>query len=41
VIWSRCELWEITPSVCETAGVVASARPLCALDAIQLATYAA
>jgi predicted nucleic acid-binding protein len=38
-IWSRCELWEITRSVCETACVVASARPLRALDAIHLATF--
>ena len=38
-IWSRCELWEITRSVCETACVVAMARPLRALDAIHLATF--
>jgi predicted nucleic acid-binding protein len=38
-IWSRCELWEITRSVCETACAVAVARPLRALDAIHLATF--
>ena len=38
-IWSRCELWEITRSVCETACAVAVAKPLRALDAIHLATF--
>src|SRR6266508_7005320 len=38
-IWARCELWEITRTVCETACAVAAARPLRALDAIHLATF--
>jgi predicted nucleic acid-binding protein len=38
-IWARCELWEITRSVCETACAVAATRPLRALDAIHLATF--
>lgn len=38
-IWGRCELWEITPSVCEMAQRVAPEKPLRALDAIHLATY--
>lgn len=38
-IWSRCELWEITRGVCETACAVAATRPLRALDAIHLATF--
>jgi predicted nucleic acid-binding protein len=38
-IWGRCELWEITPSVCEMALRVAPEKPLRALDAIHLATY--
>jgi predicted nucleic acid-binding protein len=38
-IWSRCELWDITRSVCETACSVAPARSLRALDAIHLATF--
>jgi predicted nucleic acid-binding protein len=38
-VWSRCELWEMTRSVCETACAVAAAQPLRALDAIHLATF--
>jgi predicted nucleic acid-binding protein len=38
-IWSRCELWEISRTVCETACAVAAARPIRALDAIHLATF--
>lgn len=38
-IWSRCELWEISRTVCETACVVATGRLVRALDAIHLATY--
>jgi predicted nucleic acid-binding protein len=38
-IWSRCELWEMTRSVCEAACAVAAAQPLRALDAIHLATF--
>lgn len=38
-IWSRCELWEITRTVCETACAVATTRPLRALDAIHVATF--
>ena len=38
-IWSRCELWEISRNVCETACAVAVDRPLRALDAIHLATF--
>jgi predicted nucleic acid-binding protein len=38
-IWARCELWEITSSVCEMACVVASNRLLRALDAVHLATF--
>ena len=38
-IWSRCELWEISRNVCETACVVATGRLVRALDAIHLATY--
>ena len=37
-IWSRCELWDITRQVCETACLVAQNQPLRALDAIHLAT---
>lgn len=38
-VWSRCELWEITRSICETACAVAIVRPLRTLDAIHLATF--
>jgi predicted nucleic acid-binding protein len=38
-VWARCEPWEITPAVCDTASLVAPARPLRALDAIHLATF--
>ena len=38
-IWARCELWEITRSVCEMACEVAHGRVLRALDAIHLATF--
>src|SRR6266700_4664275 len=27
-VWARCELWELTPSVCETARHVAPGSPL-------------
>jgi predicted nucleic acid-binding protein len=38
-VWARCQLWEITPAICDTASLVAPARPLRALDAIHLATF--
>jgi predicted nucleic acid-binding protein len=40
-VWARCELWELTPSVCELACQVAPGRPLRALDALHLATFLA
>lgn len=38
-VWARCELWELTPTVCEAARHVAPSRPLRALDALHLATF--
>lgn len=38
-LWARCEIWEMTPLVCEMAGQVAPTKPLRALDALHLATY--
>ena len=38
-VWRRCELWEITARVCETAQHVARSRPLRTLDALHLATF--
>ena len=38
-ILARCELWELTASVCEMARHVAPEKPLRALDALHLATF--
>jgi predicted nucleic acid-binding protein len=38
-LWARCELWEVTPSVCEEARRVAPQKALRALDALHLATF--
>ena len=38
-MWARCELWELTPSVCEMARQVAPGQSLRTLDAIHLATF--
>jgi len=38
-VWARCELWELTPTVCEAARHVAPSRPLRTLDALHLATF--
>ena len=38
-LWARCEIWELTPLVCETACQVAPGKPLRTLDAFHLATY--
>jgi predicted nucleic acid-binding protein len=38
-LWRRCELWELTPAVCELASYVAPDRSLRALDALHLATF--
>lgn len=38
-VWSRCELWELTPAVCEMARQVAPGTPLRPLDALHLATF--
>lgn len=38
-LWSRCELWELTPAVCELASEVSPAKALRTLDALHLATY--
>ena len=37
-LWARCELWELTPAVCELARHVAPGKTLRALDALHLAT---
>ena len=38
-LWARCDVWELTASVCELAAHVAPLRPLRTLDARHLATY--
>ena len=38
-LWARCDLWELTPTVCELACHVAPGKPLRALDALHLATF--
>ena len=38
-LWSRCEIWELTPRVCEMASHVAPTKALRTLDALHLATY--
>ena len=38
-VWARCELWELTPSVCERARQVAPGTSLRTLDALHLATF--
>ncbi len=38
-VWARCDLWELTPAVCELAAHVAPGKGLRALDALHLATF--
>jgi predicted nucleic acid-binding protein len=38
-LWVRCDLWEVTATVCELACQVALGKPLRALDALHLATF--
>ena len=38
-LWARCELWELTASVCELACRVAPAKSIRTLDALHLATF--
>ena len=38
-LWSRCNIWELTESVCELASHVAPGRSLRTLDALHLATF--
>lgn len=38
-LWARCEIWELTPAVCDLASQVAPRKPLRTLDALHLGTY--
>lgn len=39
MLWARCDVWELTPAVCDLAAAVAPAKTLRTLDALHLATY--
>jgi predicted nucleic acid-binding protein len=38
-LWHRCELWELSPAVCDLASRLAPDRMLRTLDALHLATF--
>ena len=38
-LWSRCELWELSPAVCNLASLVVPDKALRTLDALHLATF--
>ena len=38
-VWARCEIWEVTPSVCDLARQVAPGKAVRTLDALHLATF--
>lgn len=38
-LWSRCELWELSPAVCDLASHVAPAKAVRTLHALHLATF--
>jgi predicted nucleic acid-binding protein len=38
-LWSRCELWELSPAVCNLAVVLVPDKALRTLDALHLATF--
>ena len=38
-LWSQCEIWELTPEVCELGCTVATGASLRTLDALHVATY--
>lgn len=40
-VWARCEVWEVTPSICEAAARLAPRKALRTLDALHLATFLA
>jgi predicted nucleic acid-binding protein len=35
-LWQRCELWELSPAVCDLASLLAPHQPLRTLDALHL-----
>jgi predicted nucleic acid-binding protein len=38
-LWNRCELWELSPAVCDLAALLAPDQALRTLDALHLATF--
>jgi predicted nucleic acid-binding protein len=38
-LWSRCELWELSPAVCNLAALLVPDKALRTLDALHLATF--
>jgi predicted nucleic acid-binding protein len=38
-LWARCDIWEITSSVCDLASRIAPDQGIRALDALHLATF--
>ncbi len=38
-LWRRCEIWELSPQVCDLAALIAPDMPLRTLDALHLATF--
>jgi predicted nucleic acid-binding protein len=38
-LWGRCELWELSPAVCDLASLLAPDKVLRTLDALHLATF--
>lgn len=39
VLWSRCELWELSATVCDVASTLVPDKALRTLDALHLATF--
>jgi predicted nucleic acid-binding protein len=38
-LWSRCELWELSPAVCNLAALLVPDKALRTLDSLHLATF--
>ncbi len=38
-LWSRCEVWELSPAVCNLAALLVPDKALRTLDALHLATF--
>ncbi|MCP4663289.1 MAG: type II toxin-antitoxin system VapC family toxin [bacterium] len=38
-IWAHCQIWELTPNICDLASSARSRRVLRTLDALHLATF--